>query len=464
MKKLFAFVMAFVLLLGLFGCGTSSATEKKGLQIGFGRADVTPNFSVNVAGGDTRNRESTGFKDPILVTCVALGVGKDTFLIYTMDYFLTEAVYTEPAETLITEATGIPADRIIMNSTHTHAGPAISYNYESTTRYRDMFNKAAVKVAQTAIGDMTAAKAYGSNVDAEGLAFVRHYEMENGTFAGANYGSFSGSIKGHAYEGDDDIQVIRFAREGKKDVVLISNPAHSTFVSGTDLSADIAYPVRDYVEKKADCLVAYFIGAAGDQVPTSRIASEGSAKTYQEYGQRLGDFVLAVMERLPELKEGAVKLTTQDYTGKTIKEGVERLDDALKAVEVINKYGNSALESKAAASQYGFSSVYQASAVVARSKREDTATMTLNVLTLGDMAMVFAPYEMFSESGKYIKENSPYPLTFIITCSENHQGYLPTANGFRVECYETHVTTYERGTAEKLSELYVELLTNAKNG
>ena len=90
--------------------------------------------------------------------------------------------------------------------------------------------------------------------------------------------------------------------------------------------------------------------------------------------------------------------------------------------------------------------------------------MVLNTLALGDLAFVFAPYEMFSENGKFIKENSPYAMTFVVTCSENHQGYLPSVNGFRVECYETHVTNYARGTAEDLANTYIEMLTAMKNG
>lgn len=469
MKKLLCFVLAVLTVLSLVACGESGSagSGKKGLQVGFGRADATPVEAVNISGGDSKNRMSTGYRDPIMVTCLAFGSGEDTYLVYTMDYITASSDYTAPAEEAITKATGVPAERIIMNCTHTHSGPAIAYNYDSILPYRDKFYQAAVKAAEDAIADMSAAEAYAGATETETLVFVRHYEMDDGSFAGANYGSFSGSIKGHAYEGDDQIQVIRFARaeEGKKDIVLISNPAHATAVSGTDrdlLSADIAYPTRDYVEKNADCHVAYFIGAAGDQVPSSRLASEGSTTDYMMYGERMGKYVVDLLPGLAKLETGEVALKTQSFTGKTIKEGIERLEDAKKAREVISQYGNSAPESRAAVAQYGFSSVYQATAIVARAGRGETQTMTLNTMTIGQLSFVFAPYEMFSENGRYIKENSPYDMTFVITCSEDHQGYLPSVNGFRVECYESHVTVYERGTAETLAQTYVQMLTEMK--
>lgn len=468
MKKIACLILVVLLLLPMLACGEGNGeTVTKGLQVGFGRADATPYDPINISGGDSKNRMSVGYRDPINVTCVAISAGVDTYLIYTLDYITASSVYTEPAEKLITAATGIPADRIIMNCTHTHSGPAIAYSYDSIKPYREKFNNAAVAAAEDAIADMSGAEIYAGAVETEGLVFVRHYEMDNGTFAGANYGSFSGSIKGHAYEGDQAVQVIKFVRgaEGKKDIVLVSNPAHATAVSGTDrdlLSADIAYSVRDHVENNADCHVAYFIGAAGDQVPSSRIPAEGSTNDYLVYGERMGKYIVDLLPSLEKMNAGATKFKLQGFTGKTIKEGVERLEDAQQVAPIIKEYGNGANETKAAVAKYGFSSPYQVTAIVARSKRNATQSMKLNVLTLGDIAFVFAPYEMFSENGKYIKENSPYPMTFVITCSENHQGYLPSRNGFRVECYESHVTVYERGTAEKLAETYVEILNTLK--
>lgn len=482
MKRMLSLLLAMLLTLSLCACSgdgensrSAETTEpsgtagEEGLQVGFARVDVTPDGAVNISGGDSKNRISSGYRDPICVTCVAIGSGENMVLLYTLDYISTQNEYTEAAEKMITEATGVPAERILMNATHTHSGPAIAYDYDSIIPYRAVFNNGAVKAAQKAIENQSAAEIYVGAVETEGLVFVRHYEMDNGTFAGANYGSFSGSIKGHAYEGDPQVQVIKFARaaEGKKDIILVSNPAHATAVSGTDrdlLSADIAYSVRNYVEEETKAHVAYFIGAAGDQVPSSRILSEGSTEDYLKYGERMGKYIVDLLPELTGAEGAEPVVNTRDFTGNTIKEGIERIEDARAVREIATQYGNSAPETKAAVAQYGFSSVYQATAIVARNSREDTQTMTLNAMSVGDISFIFAPYEMFSENGKFVKENSPYGMTFVITCSEEGQGYLPSVNGFRVECYESHVTTYARGTAEDLADTYVEMLTELKNG
>ena len=467
MKKTIALILTAVLVLSLCACGGGGGKDQA-LQVGFDRQSITPTETgAPIAGGDSSARPSDGFLDEVCVTCIALSKGGETYLVFTCDFMIIYDKVLDPVKLVISEDTGIPKENMLFNCTHTHSGPAVAYNYDSILPYRDKFNKAAVKAAESAIGDLSPAQIYGGTTDTETLIFVRHYEMDNGTFAGANYGSFSGSIKGHAYEGDTHVQVIRFVREAedKKDIVLISNPAHATAVSGTDrdlLSADIAFSTRDHVEKNADVHVAYFIGAAGDQIPSSRIPEEGSTADYLEYGKRMGQYVVDLLPQLQPYDSGAPQLKTQSYTGNTIKEGLDRLEDAKQVRAVASQYGNSAPETKAAVAQYGFSSVYQASAIVARSSRGETQTMTLNAMSLGGISFVFAPYEMFSENGVFIKENSPFGMTFIITCSENHQGYLPSVNGFRVDCYESHVTVYARGTAEDLADTYVAMLKELK--
>ena len=55
------------------------------LLAGYARADITPEGSVHMQGGDWRNRISTGVLDPLYATCIALTVGDETVLLYTTD-------------------------------------------------------------------------------------------------------------------------------------------------------------------------------------------------------------------------------------------------------------------------------------------------------------------------------------------------------------------------------------------
>lgn len=55
----------------------------------------------------------------------------------------------------------------------------------------------------------------------------------------------------------------------------------------------------------------------------------------------------------------------------------------------------------------------------------------------------------------YVKEHSPFPVTFIIT---GNNGYIPSKEAFAYRCYEADTGLYAEGTAEKLAENYVKML------
>ena len=128
--------------------------------------------------------------------------------------------------------------------------------------------------------------------------------------------------------------------------------------------------------------------------------------------------------------------------------------------------GSSHVDTTALVAKYGFSSVYEATGLVGRSSYPETFSMELHLMTVDGVSFIFAPFEMFGVTGREIKDTSPYDMTFVITCSENANGYpmgyLPHEYGCEEGFYEYDVTKFARGTAEDLAKTYVELLTEMK--
>ena len=463
MKKIIALILVLVMTLSLCACSGSAMGSKKCLYVGFSRQDITPTYEVHMAGGDWKSRTSTGFIDMITLTCIAITEGDKTLLLYTMDFLGSSTNFVDAAVAAVSAETGVPAENIWMNATHTHSSVAINSEWDKTAQYRETFNKAAVKAATNAIADQAKAEVYYGGVVAEGMAWVRHYNMADGTVAGANFGSFSSDIVGHTVEADVELQLVRFVREGedKKSVLLMSFPAHCTLnQNSSQLSADYPGPTRDYVEANSDNLVAFFQGASGDQVPSSRVPGEQYSADYKIYGQKLGEFALQGLPNLTKLESTSLRIATETFEGKANKEKVDQLDAAVAVQAVIDQYSKSSTEAKAAAQQYGFSSVYEATAVISRAKAGDTETMIMRTFAIGNIGFVIAPYEMFCLHSRYIKENSPYAQTFISTLGYGNEGYLPTLEAFEYGSYEACVTSYARGTGETLAEKFVALLSS----
>ena len=437
---------------------------KLNLEVGYGRVDITPEYPVGMA-GSAASRVSEGAMDPLYITFIALRQEETTLLVATMDLVGSYEEYSEPVRSHISRVTGIASEYVILNSTHTHSSvSARSETSVGSKRFREDLLTWAEKGAREALEDLSPAEIRYGSTQTEGMTWVRHYKMADGTYAGANYGSFKSGIVGHASEADQEMQVIRFTREGKKDVVLMNFPAHATInQSSTLLSADFPGPARDYVAEKTNSLVAYFIAGGGDQVPVSRVVEERFSTDYRVYGEEIGRIAVECLDQMKKAKEGTLRFLRRTFVGKSNKTDLDRADEALAVKAIWEQVGGRGTpEGRAAAKERGFSSVYEVTAILNRMRFAETRSMELKTFAIGDLGFIFAPYEMFGSSAMQIKQNSPFPMTFIISCSQNHDGYLPSKLGWKLRCYEAQITRYAPGTAEELVEEYVDMLTQLK--
>lgn len=470
MKKLVSMIVLAAMTLSLCACaggGQSANASEATFRVGYAREDITPSKGVPLSGyGNADKRISTGILDFLYATCVAITDAQDnTVLLISQD--LTSSNFYKEIRTLVNQATGVPEDNIMLAATHTHSGPSQSDDHANIVSWRTTYMAAVAKAATRAMADRAPAEISVGAVDAEGLNFVRHYLQEGGHYIGDNFGSLSnGKIIAHAEENDPEMQVMKFTRadEAKKDIVMINWQAHPCMTGGvseTNLSADFIGSTRNYVEKNTGMQFIYFTGAAGNQNVKSRIEGETPTTDVTEFGQLLGDYVLQALENMTPVASGEVKTTKLMYEGKVNHTMEDKLDLA-KEVNALYKATDRDTANKLAR-EYGFSSVYHCNGVITRSTMGDTLTMGLHAISIGgSVSFITAPYEMFAAQGVYIKENTPYDMTFVLTCCNGHTSYLPTEKAYDFGCYESHTGRFERGTAEKLASTFVDMLTELK--
>lgn len=474
MKKVISIILALVLVLGLCACQGSgdqgqqggSATAE-GLQVGYAREKILPLDSVPLGGyGNSDNRISTGFLDYPYATCVAFTEGEDTVLLISTDLLRTSTSWTNTARDQINAATGIPQQNIQIAATHTHSSPDIGNNHAGIAAYKDLYMAAMVKIAQEALADQAPAKLYTGKVQTEGLNFVRHYKLSDGSYGGDNFGDFStNTIEGHATEGDPEMVLVKMEREGdKKDIMLMNFQAHPCFTGGskeTNISADFIGSTRDAFEKATGMQFIYFTGAAGNQNTTSRISSENHHLSLQEYGEKLSSLAIEAMPTMTAVEGEGVRCTQLQYEYASHREGQEKLTEAKEVAALFSQTGDTNT-ANAMAKQYGFHSVYQCRGIVASAGYPATGTMELNAVNVAGIGFVTAPYEMFSNTALYIKEKSPYDTTVVITCATEMVSYFPTAEAYDYGCYESFTARYAKGCAEDSAAQLISMLESLK--
>lgn len=460
MKKIMAVVLALIMILGLCACGGAKEEQTatptvEDLQIGFAKVDITPKFTVGIGGyGDTETRKNKdGFLDFIYVTCIAAREGTETVLLYAMDTCCINDNRADMFRQAITQAVGISGDRMFFTASHSHNSP----DYLDD-QYNEWVTDKLVKVTQDALADLAVSTISATSTQATGMTFVRHYIMSNGSYAGANFGDWNLTPQKHTTTADEQMQIIKFERtdESKKDVVLVNFQAHNDYATDlgyNTLSAGYVGAFRDELAKLSGCDVAFFMGASGNLNPESKISSERHNLRCKEYGVKLGQIAFEAMGNLETVGGSGIAVANNSIDVEVNHSLDGQLEQAEEIVELWKRASRDVAEVKG--KEYGFSSVYEAKAIITRYQKDPTETLKQGAIRIHDLGFITGPYEMFCENGMAIKENSPFKYTFI---AMGNGTYIPSDVAFDYRCYESDTAYYVKSTAKTLQEKYIEML------
>jgi hypothetical protein len=84
---------------------------------------------------------------------------------------------------------------------------------------------------------------------------------------------------------------------------------------------------------------------------------------------------------------------------------------------------------------------YARNTIAAADRAEDTLTVIVQAIRIGDLAVCGIPFETFVETGLDLKKRSPFPQTMVIGLANGRHGYLPTPEQHLLGGYETWLGT-----------------------
>lgn len=444
--------------------------EKKcKISVGYGRLAINPPAGIGLGGfGNTNSRLSENVLDDLCVTCLALNDGEQTVLMYTVDFLGVSLNNYKVISAWVEENLSIPAENVFITATHNHSAPQVRDGSTSVISYMPTFYGGMYEVARLALADLAEAELFIGSARTEHLNYVRRYLREDGSFHGVGWHTKNKSpIARHESDADDLMQVIRFVRREKKDVVLVNWQCHVTTTSGlkrTDVSADWVGTFRDEAEKDGDLLFAYYQGAAGNVVPNSYLPNEISNSDLHKHGRDLNEVLKKALSQTRPIEPARFRIVHHNHYGyfQTDTEG----KDLAQAKEICDAFDRGDTDAvRDLCLEYGFHSNYHAKAILGRSKMEKGAGKDIQMaaLSMGPVGIVFAPYEMYDTNGMQIKERSPFEMTLVCCYTNNAFGYIPSEMGFKNGGYEVDACTFAAGTGEILVEEYLRLLNEIRN-
>lgn len=434
-------------------------------KIGYARVDISPTESVPLAGfGNTSCRMSEKVIDPLYSSCVALTDEKNnTVLLFHNDLIGSPTLITDPIRKAVSDATGVPIPNIIIGSTHTHSAPDIwNESVPSIPRYNATLPGKLTECALAALADRKEARAYIAKSYTHNLNFVRHYVLADGSYKGDNFGDLNNSpIVGHTTKVDNEMRLVKFVREGGEDILMVNWQTHPHRTGGskkTNVSSDIIGTMRDAVEDMLGCKFIYFNGGGGNVNPVSRITSEHVVDNYRDHGKALAQCAASAEGSYEEIELDTIQLVEYPHIEMLNRPDLSRLEIARKVADHWTST-NDWQSSRVLAVENGFSSQFEAINMVRHHEAaDDEVYCPLTAISFGDLGFAAVPYEMFDTNAKYVRDASPFKMTFVSSTTNASVMYIPSAYGFIHGCYEAVCSQCKPGTGERLANILVNML------
>ena len=248
---------------------------------GFGREDYTPDKKVKM----NSVKVSELVEAPVKVTCTALSDGEKTVLVFSNDLRGATTWFVGQVKSRVSEAVGIPEDQIFVCATHNHSAPDINFYKDEVMA--DWLERicfpAILAAAKNAVDDLSPCTLQMGKTDVPKVAYTRRYFREDGAFHGIHViKTSSAPIARHETEADPELRLVRFVREGKKDVVIVNFQVHAAtaLTASSNLSADFITALRDEVEAKEEVLVMYLQGGCGNSNTFSKLDPDAPNKVW----------------------------------------------------------------------------------------------------------------------------------------------------------------------------------------
>lgn len=152
------------------------------MQIGFAKKDVTPRVGVELCGfGPFLNRRSTAIRDRLWARAMAVREGDRTLILNSNDLAGVNRETTARVRELVTAATGVPGEAVMVHCTHTHSGPATgTYRGwgEPDPPYVELLPDRIAAACIEAVENLQEATLSHAEVPCEGVGLNREYDID----------------------------------------------------------------------------------------------------------------------------------------------------------------------------------------------------------------------------------------------------------------------------------------------
>ena len=426
------------------------------MYAGYASVRVDPPMGIHVPGYYSK-RASEGFITNLYLRATAFSDGENKAVIISADAIGINASYFNLIKGKIAARCGIGDESIFITCTHSHTAYRMwdpGENMDDTSIFLRGLMQQFCDVAQFAFEDLKPCTMKIASGSAQKVGFVRRYLMKDGSYK-TNPGIGNPDVVDYAAQQDESVQLIRFVREGAKEILFVNFGTHADVIGGCKYCADwpgyLGESLKGAFGGEAEVMV--IVGAQGDSNHINVFRPKGSINKGTIVAQRMARIiageVLKIYDDAKDIPNGKVA----GYA-KMVKIGKNPYDpaDIPEALEVRKIYQETNIQNPPQLKERGFKlNVPEALRILANLERPEFFELRVSALQIGNVAFVGFPGEPFMEIGSGVKADSKMDMTFIATCTNGCEGYFPDAGSFAVAGYERSASPFAHDCAKILT-------------
>ena len=414
-------------------------------------ANITPPLGTRIPGG-FRPRYAENVDDELFAKAVVIDNGTTRIAIVTCDLIAIPEKVADAAKARIADRCDIPAAHVMVNATHTHTAVAIAdlLGVDEDPGYTEWVSLKIADAVELAVWRLKPARVGFASVNEERITFNRRWHMKDGTVR------FNPGIENPDLvepTGTIDPELTMMFVEATDDGTPISAVANfSLHYIGTDnsnaLSADY-FGHFDRLMKRylGDTCISLLWNAASGQINNTDFSgrtkwtASGHQQAVKMANVLAGHFI--VEKQLMEMHE------TLDLSGDLATLTFQRKEitaDDLKVAEQVLSVPQGTYDAYETGPfswvvgqpiPHALVDVY-AHECQRLAKLPTQMTAPVQVIRLGEAAIVALPGEVFVETGMNIKAKSDANPTFLVSLANGYIGYICTDKALAQEGgYET---------------------------
>lgn len=369
------------------------------LLIGVATADITPPVGATMAG--YKPRTSVALGHTLRAEALACRSGDAGWILITSDTIGLSRDDVAVIRKSISRATGLPAEAVMVSSTHTHSGPITLFGGDAETeadrRYLASMKETLAAVAAEAWSSAEPGSFETAWAEAPELGSNRRVQLADGSW-GNEWQDPEGKHPGYF---DPTVMLVGVRRsDGRLAALVVGYGCHPVTLGPPSLEISADYPgyMKDELERRGVAAVAAFINAGGGNI-NPRDAITAGAEHPKAMGQALAAIVAEAARDLRPVAPGAVRYHRQPWNIVRTREHAQRND------------------------QPGY-------------RVGDVIPTEVHALRAGDLAFIGFPGELFSEYQTMLREASPVSQTMPMSLANDCMAYLVTDEALAQGGYE----------------------------